>query len=601
VTRKSTKCAALLAIALVGAGAGTLVASGHAQGIPGLSTGTTGTTEKAPPAAPPVASPGALGDATTHEAADAARRGAVADGGLHPPLRSLWRQDFEAPVSHVVVGDGRVYVLSGDHVAALDLATGQRLWTSADRVSPGGLAFGGGRLVSGGDPLVALDAATGNVAWKVEGRSPGGSPLIAGDLVIDQDQGLAAYDLASGQKRWQGGDGDGVDGVPAASGDRIFQIGGCTIAAVDRRDGHVIWRRNGGCSGGSSGTVALQGDLVHSSFTGGPLAASDGQPRPGAEADILVGDIGLQREPARLTAMSLAGGQLLWTADNAGFGAPLAVGDNIFETQFAGGVRALALANGVVTWAGRLRPASEASAGSTDTSAYRLAAGGGILLVARGSSLDALGAAPAPPASLSLKLPEPSERTLEMGEKHPIEARAGGDLWPNAVVVEADPYPFGAFKAMGAPLPLDANGQVHATRWFDRNTRVRLVGADGGAQPTRSYTVLVYPRIRLGLRNVANRITTKVRVNGSSALRYRGRRVHLYHAQARKRRMVKLGSVRLRGPSRGSGHGVIHFPAIRHAGTGDFLYACVPGVHRLGQGAADPAQRRCGRRTIRFS
>ena len=52
-------------------------------------------------------SPGSLGADTTHLYADPARRGAIAAGGLRAPLRSLWRQDFDALVSAAVVGGGR--------------------------------------------------------------------------------------------------------------------------------------------------------------------------------------------------------------------------------------------------------------------------------------------------------------------------------------------------------------------------------------------------------------------------------------------------------------------------------------------------------------
>src|SRR5215210_6537518 len=129
MTARSRVVAGVVVAAALGAGTGMLAGTGHAQEIPVPPTGTT--EEQQPPPPPPVADPGPLGDATTHEFGDAARRGAVADTGLRPPLRSLWRQDFDELVTHAVVGDGRVYVLSGERVHALDLVTGQRLWTSA--------------------------------------------------------------------------------------------------------------------------------------------------------------------------------------------------------------------------------------------------------------------------------------------------------------------------------------------------------------------------------------------------------------------------------------------------------------------------------------
>jgi len=593
---------------VAGVGTGVLGGSGYAQDLPDVATGTTDTTQTqtAPPPAP-VSDPGPLSDATTHENGDAARRGAVTGGGLRPPLRSLWRQDFDALVSNAVVGDGRAYVLSGGRVVALDLVTGQRLWTSAAQLRASGLAFGGGKVIAGGNGTVALDAATGAVAWSTGDDSLSGAPLIAGDLVIVQDQGLTAYDLATGAARWTGGDSDGVSGAPAAAGDRIFQIGGCTVAAVDRRNGNVLWRRNRGCSGGTSGTVALQGDKVHSSFGDLPLSAADGANAAGPKADILAGEIGLQRETDGIAAVSFTSGQLMWRtgADtsviNDTLGAPLVVADTVFQTRFEGTVEARALATGAVTWKARLRAAKETFTGSSSASDFTQAAGPGVLLVLRGSTVDALGAAPEPPASLSIAVPRLASRLIEAGVDQVIRGAAAGDLWPAGVIAETDPYPFGRFAPAGAAaVPVDPQGNVRMSVKTDRNVRVRLVGTDGGAAATRSYTLFAYPRIRFQVRNVANRVRARVTVTGSRALRFRGRRVHVYLARARQGRMVKLGSARLSGPRRRTGRAVVRFPAVRRFGRRDFLFACVPAIHRLGQGAADPVQRRCGRSTIKF-
>ncbi len=145
-------------------GAGLAAGAGHAQ-VPGLPVppGGGGGSQSPPP--PAVADPGPLGDATTHAHADAARRGAIASGGLQPPLRPLWRHDFDALISEAVAGDGRAYVFSGTRVTAIELRTGRIMWTSAAQLR-GGLAYARGKLIALGDRgLVALDAATGAVAW----------------------------------------------------------------------------------------------------------------------------------------------------------------------------------------------------------------------------------------------------------------------------------------------------------------------------------------------------------------------------------------------------------------------------------------------------
>jgi outer membrane protein assembly factor BamB len=605
---RSRRLAATIVVAAIGASVGVLGSTGHAQVVPPVATGTTGTTptQQSPP--PPVSDPGALGDATTQEFGDAARRGAVTAAGLQPPLRSLWRQDFDALVATAVVGDGRAYVVSGGRVIALDLMTGRRLWTSAAPVgAQAGLAFGAGKVVDGSFAgLIAFDATSGAVAWSVTTETAGGAPLIAGDLVISQKQGLTAFDLATGARRWHGGDPDGVDGAPAAAGDRIFEIGGCTVSAIDRRDGHVLWRRNRGCSGGTSGTVALAGDKVYSSWGNVPLSASDGTDVAGPNADILADGVGLQEQQDRIAAVDLTTGRFMWSAKadtsviNDPLGTPLVVGNTLFQTRFQGTLQARALPTGAVTWQGRLRTAKETFTGSTEAERVSQAAGGGVLLVLRGSTVDALAAAREAPDSLAIAVPRLGSRLTEAAEPLVVRGSGVGELWPDGVMLETDAYPFGRFAAAGPVTPLDAQGRVGVPFKTDRNVRVRLVGANGSAQATPGYTIYAYPRIHLAVRAVADRVRARITVTGSHGLRYTGRRVSLYIARRARHRLTRLGAARLSGPKTGAGHGVVRFRPPAHIGRRDFLFACVPGVQRHGQGAPDPVQLRCGRPTIRF-
>lgn len=567
-------------------------------------TQTSPTTTVPPNEAPPVVAPAPLGDATTHAGADGTRRGAIADGGLKPPLRSLWRQDFDALVSRVVVGEGRAYVISGGRVTALDLATGARRWTSAVQ-GAGELAFGGGRVfVSGSIGLTALDAASGTPVWtSAQGSAYGAPPLVAGDLVILQGQGLTAFDAATGAQRWKGGTSDGSEGAPAVAGDRVFQYGGCTIVAVDRRTGRVIWSRNSGCTGGGGGTVLVERDRVHSAFGAAPMQAADGADVAGARVQIAAGDIGLQGQDG-LTAVDLASSRVLWRVKpdesfpNDALGAPLVVGDQVLQTRFEGTVQARSLRTGAITWQAKLRRARETFTGSDSASDFALGAGGGVLVVLRGSTVDGLGPAGAsPPRSIALTVPR--RRAFDAYDAVPVRGRVTGDLLPT-VRIEVDPYPRGGFKTAGRRLVADDKGRLTGAFRPDRNTRVRLTGLAGSAAPTQAYTVYVYPRIRFRLTNVVNRITARISVRGSRAIRYRGRRVHLYLVRVGQRRLVRLGSARLRGPRRRSGSGVVRFAALTKVGRRDFLLACVPGVQRLGQGAADVVQRRCGRATIRY-
>lgn len=572
-------------------------------------TGTTSTAAPAPPP-PPVVDPGPLGGDTTHRRADAAGRGAVAANGLRPPLRSLWRQDFGALVSTAVTGDGRVYLESGGSISALELTTGRRLWTWPGGVQRATMAFGGGRLVVVTNAgVAALDAATGAVRWSVPHPpgSIGGELVIAGDLVVLDDDGLRAYDLATGAERWKADTsiGFGLRGGPAVAGDRIYHGGDCRLVAVDRRGGHLLWTRSR-CTGTSSTRVVAQADRIHSTFGTAVVSAADGSEVPGPRLDIVGEDVGLSTRNGDIAAFSLATGTPLWSAEadrseiNDPLGTPLVVGRTLFQTRFEGTVEARDVGSGAVTWRGKLRKAVETFTGSSSASDYALAAGSGVLVVLRGSTVDALGSAAEAPRTLGITVPALAARLVTAGDELTIKGSVTGELMPIAQL-ETDPYPFDRFAPAGPPWPLQGPGPLSLPLKPDRNVRVRIAGSAGSAMPTQSYTLFVYPRIRVGLGAARRgRVRATISVRGARDLRFRGRRVHLYFARHKGKRMTRVGSARLSGPRRGSGKGVVRFRPPERVGRRDYVVACVPGLHRLGQVAGDVVQRRCGRRTIRL-
>lgn len=110
-----------------------------------------------------------------------------------------------------VVADGRVYAAgNGASVRALDLQTGQAVWTwtgEKDARFAGGPGVGDGIVAVGGlnGEVIALDAASGTEKWK--GQVPNeviAAPAIGGGMVFvrSNDGRVTAFDAASGEKRW---------------------------------------------------------------------------------------------------------------------------------------------------------------------------------------------------------------------------------------------------------------------------------------------------------------------------------------------------------------------------------------------------------------
>lgn len=599
----SRRLAVLVASAVLGLGAGAASAVAQLPGLPGGGSGqttSTSTTSSPPPPAVPPAPPGL---SATAAGQDASRRFESGDTTAVPPLGVAWRTDLGTELSYVLVADGRVFVSRlksrgrayGAYVDALDATDGHRLW-SVELQQPyfaADLAYGSGRLfvVDRNGNMHALEAATGRELWQAQVGTFNGTPVVAGDLVYTEATQVTALDAATGARRWRAAFGDGP-GDPALAGDRLYAREGCSLGAIDRRDGTVIWKRADPCPGGSGGHVLLWRDRVMVVGGGGPYRASDGEPVAGPRVDAVSGDLGFARDEKQTTAYSLPDGRELWHMPRADqlIGLPNLVlrlsGDQIAFHD---------LATGAQVWAARVIDHGwPQDIGGVSPLA---AVGEGLVVVPAGSAVVAL--APSPRGR-----PEPLVARLEgrpdrfVGDTVRVSGSSGSILAASQVHLEVDRFPFDGRYASVETAGTDNGGGWSGSTTIDRNVRLRVVTDDGRA--VGDATVYAYPRIDLGdVRRSGNRVLLPVRVHLASDVRARGRSAVLYLVRVSRRRVDRLDARRLGGRG-GVGRVTFRFHALAHVGRRDFVVACVKGAPRLGQGRADFFARACGRRTIRY-
>ncbi len=141
-----------------------------------------------------------------------------------------------------VVDGGRVYVgnVSG-RIVALDLATGERLWTATEGAT-GGVWPVAGSLFAVNDlnELVRVDAGTGETVWRValpvaidgnyiraERRFAHYGPIIAGGRVIvgSSDGGLRFFDPVSGESLGEIAVQGGAASAPVVAGGVLYVLG----------------------------------------------------------------------------------------------------------------------------------------------------------------------------------------------------------------------------------------------------------------------------------------------------------------------------------------------------------------------------------------
>ena len=255
----------------------------------------------------------------------------------------------------LVRGD-RLYTgtLDGDF-RALDIETGETIWTFALIGEPDSLAvygtpaIGGERLFMGGyDGLLYALTLDGEEVWEPrivgDGTPIVGSPVVVDDTVLvgSSDGHLYAFDVSDGVQRWAFPTGDKVWSTPVVSeGLVIFGSLDHNVYAVDLELGTETWRFP--TDGGITAPAAYAAGKVYvGSFdsvfyaidagSGDEIWRFDGAGR-WYWGGAVVGDNAIYAPSldGNLYALDIESGNLLWSVPTGGpiLGSPAIVGDRI--------------------------------------------------------------------------------------------------------------------------------------------------------------------------------------------------------------------------------------------------------------------------------
>lgn len=291
----------------------------------------------------------------THTASGPDHNAPHASFGVAPTL--IWTAPIgegdgrRARITASPVSDGaRIYVMdSASNVSAVS-PSGAVQWSSslvpagdrADSAVGGGLAVAGGRLfvTTGFGTLAALDAATGERIWTHNFRSvASGAPTVAGGQVFALTRnGIAwALNANTGRINWSvaGLASDvGITGGPSiavtADGVAILPFPGGDLAAVDAATGAPRWRAV--IAGRRLEPVAAR----ISDITGDPVVAGD----------IVVA----ASHSGRTLAVNRTTGADVWRSDEGAMAAPIVAGNSIFQVTDRNTLVRLERATGLVVW-----------------------------------------------------------------------------------------------------------------------------------------------------------------------------------------------------------------------------------------------------------
>jgi outer membrane protein assembly factor BamB len=140
------------------------------------------------------------------------------------PITQIWSDKLDAGVSAPAISDGtRAYVpLKSARLATYDIRDGHPLWTIAKNITTP-LAVGDGHVyLSSGDAVEALKGEDGTSAW-IQPRVTTVAPLVAagGWVICVTNTEILALRASDGQIIWRHPAG-GVRIAPAIDGDRLY-------------------------------------------------------------------------------------------------------------------------------------------------------------------------------------------------------------------------------------------------------------------------------------------------------------------------------------------------------------------------------------------
>ncbi|MCV2881541.1 PQQ-like beta-propeller repeat protein [Actibacterium sp. XHP0104] len=252
--------------------------------------------------------------------------------------------------SDPVVADGRIFTIDAQNRVMAHSSDGAALWSTdlvpatdnAKDANGGALAYGDGQLfvTSGFGQLSALDPATGAVTWVQDtDAAMSGAPAYKDGLVyvVARDNSAWAIRAQDGRVQWQ------LPGTPSPSGllgaaapavsERvvIFPFGASELTATLRKGGIRVW--------GSSVSGQRRGRVYStiSDVTGDP---------------VMVGDtVYVATQSGRTVALTAAGGDRIWTAEEGSYSPVLPIGGAVFLTSDAGQLIRLDAETGETVWA----------------------------------------------------------------------------------------------------------------------------------------------------------------------------------------------------------------------------------------------------------
>lgn len=320
------------------------------------------------PTPTPTPSPGGPGQSVAYQI-DPAHTGALIDT-VNPPLSQRWSRDLGSGVSYPLIVGGKIFVVAGTNLYALNGTNGATVWGPIDLgQSPRGVAYDSGRVfgVNQSGLLRGFDATTGAQVWsrQLSGQLFSSPPTATGGTVyVSGFSTFYAVSAQDGTIKWSTPNAGGDQSSPAVTNTAVYASYSCNNAwALSPATGAAIWHYTSSCFGGGGRTSVFYNgrlyirdsgldNLVLDSGTGTPVADFLAGPAPafyGSTGFFLKVNI-----VSTLEARDIFTGAVKWsfTGDGTLSSAPIVVNGTVYIGSISGKLYALDGSSGTNVWTG---------------------------------------------------------------------------------------------------------------------------------------------------------------------------------------------------------------------------------------------------------
>jgi outer membrane protein assembly factor BamB len=330
---------------------------------------------------------------------------------VSPPLTQRWSRDLASGgVSYPLIAGGKVFVVAGTNLYALNSTNGATLWGPFDLGPNPSIAYDSGRVfaINNSGLLRGFDATSGTQVWtrQLSGQAFTSPPsAMAGTIYVGGVSTLYAVNAQDGTIKWSTPNAGGDHSSAAVTTGGVYVSYTCNNAfALSPSTGAILWHHTSTCFGGGGSTpVFYNGRVYIRDLVLANLALDSGVGIPVAEflagpAPAFHGSTGFFLTGSTLEARDISSSTVKWsfTGDGTLSSAPIVVNGFVYIGSLSGKLYAVEENTGTNVWIGTVGAQVNRPDENSGSPLTGLGAGEGLIMVPASNLLVAYEASPVP-------------------------------------------------------------------------------------------------------------------------------------------------------------------------------------------------------------